>query len=199
MSFLLRRSSGKSKDGKQRRRTASGKDFTITKGTGSLQITRSNGRPASLYEASENATWESTVSAKLKDSLPEQEHKRQRVIFELIETEKSFIQDLWVMKSHFRKELETSKCITDKEITMIFSNLDDVIKTNELLYSKVVARRKDGKGVVKKIADIFVDMFGKSKGFNSYVEYCANQLPAQEMYNSLIRTNPQFLDVMKKM
>lgn len=148
------------------------------------------GRPSSVYEGEPDEVWEDTVSKKVLSKMDDTEKKRQRVIYELIQTEQAYLRDLIVMKNLFRQSLVDANALTQDQIFGLFCNLDDVIATNGEMYESLVSRRKAG--VVENIADVFVEMFA-GKRFDAYEQFCANQLPASELYTALKEKNPAFV------
>jgi Leucine-rich repeat (LRR) protein len=61
-------------------------------------------------------------------------NKRDRVISEIIETERKYIKDLLAIEDIYQLPLKTMKLFTDNEMDVLFSNIDDI--TN--LHSKLV-------------------------------------------------------------
>lgn len=179
------------------RRTSTGKQFNIRRNSeGNIIVTQTAGKPLNLSNPEQKyEKFEQLVSPEILESLDEKERKRQQVIFELIQTEGTYLQDLSVMKNLFRHELQLSGCISPEEIYKIFSNLDDIIETSSTLYEKLLGRRQNG--LVGRMADIFVDMFEQGK-LNSYVTFCANQLPASERYGFLMQQNQPFVEVIQR-
>ena len=50
-------------------------------------------------------------------------------------------------------------------------------------------------GIVENVGDIFVEMFSGNQ-FDVYEQFCANQLPASELYTALKAKSPEFVKVM---
>ena len=138
-------------------------------------------------------TWESTVSKKKIKALGERECKRQKVIHELIQTEQGYLGDLVVIKNLFRQSIQDADVLTKDEIFGLFCNLDEVIAANGELFERLVSQRKDG--VTDNVADVFLEMFAGQR-FDAYLQFCANQLPASELYGALKEKNAAFTKVM---
>eukprot|EP00041_Stephanoeca_diplocostata_P038032 m.1471369 g.1471369 ORF g.1471369 m.1471369 type:complete len:337 (-) comp25146_c0_seq10:4816-5826(-) len=140
--------------------------------------------------------WDDTVSPRLLASLSSREQQRQRVIFEVIKTEKDYLRDLCVIRDIFRDQLVASKCVTGDIVNNLFSNLDEVIATNEELYERLATLPYNGI-VTGCVADVFVDLFQRNR-FHSYLEFCANQLPASEQHAQLMQpgVNASYVDLM---
>lgn len=152
-------------------------------------------RPSSVYEATdgEDAKWEDTVPKKKLTKLDDKERKRQQVIHELLQTEQSYLRDLIVMKNLFRQSLQDADILTPDQIFGLFTNLDAIIAVNGELFESLASRREDG--IVENVGDIFVEMFSGNQ-FDVYEQFCANQLPASELYTALKAKSPEFVKVM---
>lgn len=64
--------------------------------------------------------------------LSKQEIKRQEVIFEIISTEADYIQDLETILELYIRPLQKSKLIRTKDMSIIFSNLEQVLPVNQV-------------------------------------------------------------------
>lgn len=102
------------------------------------------------------------MSPRLMASLSTREQQRQRVIFEVIKTERDYLRDLCVVRDIFRERLVVSKCVTDDVLASLFSNLDDVIATNQELYERFTALPYNGI-VTGCVANVFVDLFRRKR------------------------------------
>lgn len=155
-SFLRRKSSGSPK--KAQRRTSTGKVFLVDT-TGGTRA-----RPLSIISSTgeEVARWEDTVSKRLRDSLQPRERQRQRVIFEVVKTEQAYLRDLVLIRDLFRARLREAHCLPDETLYRLFSNLDDVIATNDELYRELVKLSHNGI-VTGCISSVFIEMFGAQR------------------------------------
>eukprot|EP00037_Helgoeca_nana_P034150 m.420728 g.420728 ORF g.420728 m.420728 type:complete len:632 (-) comp32778_c0_seq1:231-2126(-) len=185
MSFLRRKSMSKS--GKRVHRTSTGKEFPVGAGARPTSIISTNSGKA--------VTWEDCVPQPILETLLSRERQRQKVIFELTKTEGDYLNDLATLRDLFRASLVQSESIPLTKIAALFSNLDDVILTNEELFERLAKRPV--KGVVEGcVADIFIDVFSNDR-FDSYLDFCANQLPASELYGDLLKESPKFVEIMR--
>eukprot|EP00039_Didymoeca_costata_P033453 m.42405 g.42405 ORF g.42405 m.42405 type:complete len:631 (+) comp9879_c0_seq1:277-2169(+) len=185
MPFFKRLSKGKLKTS----------DGTIRRQLSKKNLARHDGRPSSVFDEQDLVHWESTVPDKVLKNLDNKEKKRQQVIFELMQTENAYIRDLLVIKQLFRQSLIDKNVLDANQIYGLFSNIDEIFSVNSELYETLLSRRKDG--VVENVADVFLDMFSGQR-FDAYESFCANQLPASELYSLLCEKNTEFDQVMKE-
>eukprot|EP00056_Hartaetosiga_gracilis_P002059 m.50499 g.50499 ORF g.50499 m.50499 type:complete len:615 (-) comp10888_c0_seq3:1782-3626(-) len=138
--------------------------------------------------------WSEIVDKKKASKMSSSEKKRQQVLYELFTTEKSYLRDLYVIKKLFQKSVALDNCCTDEEIQTLFGNLDEVLLVNGELYESLKSRRHDG--VCSHIGDIFISLLKESK-FDVYIEFCAGQTEAIELYEHLNRNNSEFSQTMR--
>ncbi|EDQ88061.1 uncharacterized protein MONBRDRAFT_32963 [Monosiga brevicollis MX1] len=139
-------------------------------------------------------TWETTVDAKVLARLSDLEISRQKVIYELIQTEQDYLRDLVIIRNLFRQPLVDQKVLSEQMITKIFSNLDELLAVNADLHERLIARRK--KGLVKNVGEVFLDML-KHRRFQAYVQFCTNQGPACKLVEKLRRQHKGFAAAMR--
>lgn len=123
--------------------------------------------------------WAETVSKEVYESVPERERKRQEVIFEIIATERQYVQDLDYLRTIWIQPLSTQHIIPpprrEEFVSKVFCNLLDILAINMRL-AEMLTRRQKHHSIVEYIGDIFAEMVQE---FEPYVKYGANQASAR--------------------
>jgi len=123
--------------------------------------------------------WAETVTREIYLSVPERERKRQEVIFEIIATERQYVQDLEYLRTIWIQPLSTQHIVPpprrEEFVSKVFCNLLDILSVNMRL-AEMLTRRQKHHSVVEYIGDIFAAMIQE---FDPYVKYGANQASAR--------------------
>ncbi|KAJ3116908.1 Myosin 10A, isoform D [Phlyctochytrium bullatum] len=147
--------------------------------------------------AESRKTWTDFVGgpeAVEKLQISKQERKRQDVIFEILSTERDYVEDLNIIIEVYIKQLRKTKVIRPKDMSVVFSNIEAMIPVNrELLKSLEARQAQSTNGVVEQIGDIFI---GVSDYLKMYTMYCSNHpyalMKLQSLRNS--KAVAKFLD-----
>eukprot|EP00730_Choanoeca_flexa_P005037 TRINITY_DN11866_c1_g11_i1.p1 TRINITY_DN11866_c1_g11~~TRINITY_DN11866_c1_g11_i1.p1 ORF type:complete len:1120 (+),score=308.76 TRINITY_DN11866_c1_g11_i1:214-3573(+) len=150
----------------------------------------------------EPAIWDDTVSdqglLKSLNKQNKQEVKRQRNIYELVQTEKGYLRHLHIMQQVFRRTLVEEKFLSPNQIYDLFCNVDDLISCNSTLAHALDARQQETAGrPVERIGDVFKSMFSLVK-LEAYAKFCANQKNAAQVYDRLLESNIHFNSTMAR-
>ncbi|KAI8852236.1 CNH domain-containing protein [Chytridium lagenaria] len=143
--------------------------------------------------------WWSTVAPKeIVESVSKSEEKRQNAIYDIIKTERNFVDELRGLHILYTKPLRSSNVIDEKRrdafMNTVFCNISDVLAVNTKLLQKLLNRQKEAH-IVEKIGDIFINI---SKEFHIYVEYCGNrEVSRYEIANEKAQ-NTKFRDFLAK-
>ncbi|KIL68468.1 hypothetical protein M378DRAFT_184914 [Amanita muscaria Koide BX008] len=156
-------------------------------GASSYDISRS-GSPAF------GSSWASLVDSSALEGMPTGERKRQEAIFELIITEEAYVRDLQLIVEIFYASM--MPMLSEKEVTVIFANIEDILLTNTTFLSSLEERQKDCRLYIDKIGDIFNKHL---PNMGVYVEYCANQATAAQVLQSLRETNHELADHLQQL
>ncbi|KAI8833753.1 hypothetical protein BC829DRAFT_407635 [Chytridium lagenaria] len=159
-----------------RSRTGSDRPKTKAKAKFSAEALRSGkgvsivGTPAEMKK-----TWaEFMGGAEVLDRLQisKQERKRQEVVFEILSTEKDYVDDLNIIIDVYIKPLKKTKLIRPKDMSVVFSNIEAIAPVNrELLKSFETRQSESPNNVVEQVGDIFI---GVSDYLKMYTMYCSN-------------------------
>ncbi|EGG14671.1 pleckstrin domain-containing protein [Cavenderia fasciculata] len=126
-------------------------------------------------------------------ALPPATDQRSRVVSEFIVTEADYIRDLEIMV-WLRKELvhqdEQSKNSSIDEINALFSNVEQLIMVNKMLYSEFCKPPPDTNDFGEAIAIALASM---SEFLKSYFVYCSNQTKALSTFTNLRGKNCSYL------
>jgi len=96
--------------------------------------------------------------------------KRQEVIYEMIDTEKDYVNDLSIIIELYIKPLRTNKIIPRTDANILFSNVEQLYGVNQELLSAFEKRQKENP-YVEEIGDIWLTMLEYLK---MYMLYCGN-------------------------
>ncbi|CAO3699306.1 unnamed protein product [Rhizopus microsporus] len=159
---------------------------------------KSHSREASqsymIAQQQEDRLWINTVPQSLLDTLTKDEKKRQENIFELIYTEKDFVDDLRYMKEYWIDPLldEKSEVTGNREnlVKTIFWNVMEVYQVNSKLSQALLERQSSNK-IVDKIGDI---MLSHVANFEPFVTYGAHQIIGKYAFETEKSTNPSFAE-----
>ncbi|KAJ3273942.1 Rho guanine nucleotide exchange factor 4 [Terramyces sp. JEL0728] len=100
-----------------------------------------------------------------KLGMTKNEIKRQEVIFEIITTEADYIQDLETLCELYIRPLQKSKLIRPKDMSIIFSNIEQVLPVNQELFRSLEKRQADNP-VINLVGEIFIRVeFGSGQLF----------------------------------
>ncbi|KAJ3188173.1 RHO1 GDP-GTP exchange protein 2 [Gaertneriomyces sp. JEL0708] len=156
------------------------------------QLQRSPSRTSLSDADAKGALWSTSVSKEIVDTVSNSERKRQEIIFEAIQTEREFVDDLELIKKVFIEPLRQGGIIdperADSFIQEVFLNIDEIHKINAELLRRLLARQKECP-VVEKIGDVFLSFANE---FEAYVEYGARQAYAKHTLDQERTANPEF-------
>lgn len=90
-----------------------------------------------------------------KLNLSKQEIKRQEVIFEIISTEFDYIEDLETILDVYIRPLRKSKLVSSKDMSIIFSNIEQFMPVNEELFRELEDKQVQNP-VVESVGENFL-------------------------------------------
>ncbi|RCH90712.1 hypothetical protein CU097_003149 [Rhizopus azygosporus] len=149
-------------------------------------------RPDNISENLELQTWSSTMDELELKAIPSEERQRQEAIFELIATERTYLNDLQLIVNVFYTD--SGKYLTQDERDVIFSNIDDLLLCNTSLLSDMETRQREQGNVVDKIGDIFLK---HAESLKCYSTFCRNQSYATKFLQKK-REEDQWFEVFLK-
>ncbi|KAJ3147126.1 Rho guanine nucleotide exchange factor 4 [Geranomyces michiganensis] len=96
--------------------------------------------------------------------------QRQEVVHEIVATEADYVEDLNTIINVFMNPMKRQKILKDREITIIFSNVEQLLPVNTQLKTMFEERVAQA-SVVEMIGDIFIRV---SDFLKMYTMYCRN-------------------------
>lgn len=116
-----------------------------------------------------------SVSLDILEAVTEKERKRQEAIFELLTSERHYVDSLKMVKELFFDPMEEQDVLTEEERSKVFVNWDELIKcSSELLNGFLVRLRMSGL-VVRCIGDVLMTQI---PNLTPYIRWCGCQLNA---------------------
>ncbi|CAG8557077.1 1263_t:CDS:10 [Ambispora leptoticha] len=144
--------------------------------------------PAAAGQRPPSQTWSSLMDLETVEALPKEERKRQEGIYELINTEQSYLRDLQMIVEVFYGPLQS--ILDAQELMTIFSNIEDILLCNTAILSDLEQRQRDEGFYVDSLGDILIKHVDSLR---CYVTYCGNQLNASKFLQKK-RTEDQRLE-----
>ncbi|PRP83849.1 calmodulin-binding protein [Planoprotostelium fungivorum] len=126
-------------------------------------------------------------------NLPPQIRKRNMVINEIINTERSYVEDLDIIIQIFLIPFKESKLLTDSVVYEIFSNVEALVGIHQDIAAQMEedARKSNGSG----LGDIFVK---KSDHLRFYSLFCSNQKRSTNIVDKLQLQNNKVKDLLRR-
>lgn len=158
------------------------------------RLERSNSQESLSEGPAVGSLWTDSVSKDVRESVPERERKRQEVIFEVISTERAFVQDLEYLRDFWMTPLRTLSIIPEfrreEFVRLVFGNVTEILAVNARV-AEQLARRQKQQPVIEQIGDIYLNMLPQ---FEPFVRYGANQLFGKVEFEREKAANPRFAE-----
>ncbi|KAI8985858.1 hypothetical protein BDB01DRAFT_786574 [Pilobolus umbonatus] len=145
-----------------------------------------------ISENLELLTWASTMDSLELEAIPPEERKRQEALYELISTERTYLNDLQMIINLFYTD--SGKYLTQDERDVVFSNIDDLLLCNTALLSDMESRQAERANVIDTLGDVFLK---HADSLNCYSRYCRNQSYATKFLQKK-REEDQWFEVFLK-
>ncbi|KAG0326928.1 RHO1 GDP-GTP exchange protein 2 [Dissophora globulifera] len=143
-------------------------------------------------EKKDQRLWITSVSKEVAEACSADEKKRQEVIFELIYTEKDFVNDLKYLNDKWITPIRNLELLPESRreafIDRVFYNIRDVYAVNSKLGESLL-KRQATYAVIPEIGDIFLEHV---VNFSPFVLYGANQIEAKYEFEHEKNTNNTF-------
>ncbi|KAG8238925.1 hypothetical protein J437_LFUL000762, partial [Ladona fulva] len=124
------------------------------------------------------------------------EKKRQGYIYELINTEQAYIDDMSIVHDAFEKPLLESCIITPEEVQKIFVNWREIIVCNYMFLRALRVRREmSANGIIRMIGDILCENLPR---MTAYIRFCSCQLSAASYLQKLTEESPEFKNLTRQ-
>ncbi|KAF8968660.1 RHO1 GDP-GTP exchange protein 2, partial [Entomortierella lignicola] len=147
---------------------------------------------SSSKEKKDQRLWITSVPKEVSDSVSADEKKRQEVIYELIYTEKDFVNDLKYLNDKWITPIRNLDLLPESRreafIDRVFYNINDVYAVNSKL-GDALLKRQQTYTVIPEIGDIFLEHV---VNFSPFVLYGANQIEAKYEFEHEKNINSAF-------
>ncbi|KAI7820058.1 CNH domain-containing protein [Gamsiella multidivaricata] len=147
---------------------------------------------SSSKEKKDQRLWITSVPKEISDACSLEEKKRQEVIFELIYTEKDFVNDLKYLNDKWITPIRNLDLLPESRreafIDRVFYNIKDVYAVNSKL-GEALLKRQQAYAVIPEVGDIFLEHV---VNFSPFVLYGANQIEAKYEFEHEKNTNSAF-------
>ncbi|ORX64662.1 Dbl homology domain-containing protein [Anaeromyces robustus] len=118
-----------------------------------------------------------------KDSI-----KRQEVIYEMIDTERDYVNDLSIIIEVYIEPLKSNNILSKKDLNTLFSNVEQIYGVNKELLS-LFEKRQQQNPYVDEIGDIWLTM---NEYLKMYLLYCSNYATALTKLENLKSSSKSF-------
>ncbi|RKP05708.1 hypothetical protein THASP1DRAFT_19459 [Thamnocephalis sphaerospora] len=162
-----------------------------------------SGSRSGLSGERKQTLWIESVPKEIADSVSKEEQKRQEIIYELIYTEKDFVDDLEILERLYMEPLRYANIIWDPAeletfIAQVFHNVAHIRQVSTPL-SQALLKRQEEKAVVEQIGDIFLHFVNT---FEPFVAYGAHQPYAKHHLDAAVQKYhelPRWLEQRERM
>ncbi|KAF8652812.1 hypothetical protein AX16_004163 [Volvariella volvacea WC 439] len=170
-------------NGSTRKLVISGPILQDGSGAGGAGSSR-NSSPSRAPSPALRMSWASLLDKNALQDIPVKERKRQEAIFELIETESAYVQDLQLIVEVFFSSM--LPMMTEKECIVIFANIEELLVVNTAFLSALQGRQKECRLYIDQIGDILDEHMREMEAYNIY---CVNQGNAIRVLKSMRDSN----------
>ncbi|CAL1716353.1 unnamed protein product [Somion occarium] len=146
----------------------------------------------SLPESDE--AWHRLVPPEAREVLDKKEVLRQSVIFEVIKSERDYVQDLELVKDVYISPLLNLPVISRSRLqgflSEVFYNLDEILAHHRRLLDQLFERQREQHPLIQSIADIILETSLQFR--QSYEAYIKHYPLAEARHRTELRRNPKY-------
>jgi len=150
----------------------------------------------SIAESNDNA-WSTTVGKNVLEKVDDHERKRQEVIYEFIQSEKEYVDDLISVTKLIKRPLSegiVSK-IDSGFVNIVFGNIEEILNCNAP-FSQALQNMQQKNSIIERLGDVTIEFV---KTFTSYIRYGEIQPLAKEVLQYHRNTNSSLENFLKEM
>ncbi|XP_065366729.1 uncharacterized protein RhoGEF2 isoform X2 [Calliphora vicina] len=148
------------------------------------------------------ADWSSNVAGEILAALTDAEKKRQEIINEIYQTERSHVRTLKLLKHLFLLPLQESTLLTPDHLMLLFPpSLSSLCDLHGAFEQKLKQRRLEHNYIVNSVGDLFAEMFDGQSGEELRefaAQFCARQQIALEALKEKRRKDEQLQKLLSK-
>ena len=155
------------------------------------ELLESGGGRRSRTPTMENFSWAKRVGEDVMKIIEKEDKKRQEAIYEYIETEKGFVDDIAMIMDGYVKPLKDNFILSEEEIEELFSNLPEILSVSSEISAKLTERQMSSNGLVDRIGDILLTQLPRYKHL---APFCSNISHAIGFVAAKKKKSPQFAE-----
>ncbi|XP_046849050.1 intersectin-1-like [Xenia sp. Carnegie-2017] len=149
-----------------------------------------------LTDLPKTTQWTGNWDRQLLDSMTSMERSRQNCIYELINSEQIYVDDMSLTLEVFYNPIAVSKLLDDNEINTIFVNWRELIFcSTKLLKAFLVRKKLNNEGLIYTIGDVLCEQLPR---LTPYIRFCSCQLKACRLLQNKIENVPEFKNLEKQ-
>ncbi|TCD69644.1 hypothetical protein EIP91_006871 [Steccherinum ochraceum] len=147
-------------------------------------------------QTNESKSWHNLVPDEMKSTVSDKERKRQSILFELIDGERVFVNDLKFIKTKLRDHLRARQDIIPDDdrreqfLDAVFPSIDQLIAYHRELLDKMHDIQYSQWPLIQSITEPILFMIRKAE--EVYVAYISNYPIAKDFVDRELKTNHRF-------
>jgi hypothetical protein len=151
---------------------------------------------SNTLKSNENA-WSTTVGKNVLEKVDDHERKRQEVIYEFIQSEKEYVDDLMAVIKLIKRPLSEGIVpkIDNGFVNVVFSNIEEIFGCNAP-FSQTLQNMQQKNSIIDRLGDITMEFV---KSFTCYIRYGEIQPLAKEVLQYHKNTNSALENFLKQM
>ncbi|XP_065648095.1 intersectin-2 isoform X6 [Hydra vulgaris] len=140
--------------------------------------------------------WSGSFDSTLLKSMSNEERQRQNHIYELINTEQDYMNDLSLTLEVFYNPMAESKMLNDHELHTVFINWKELIMCNmKFLKAMLVRKKMSATDKIEAIGDILIEQLPH---FSPYIRFCSCMSKACRLLQDKVEKDAEFKQFEKK-
>eukprot|EP00732_Lithocolla_globosa_P002147 Lithocolla_globosa_v1_NODE_1317_length_2675_cov_12.388168.p1 type:complete len:473 gc:universal NODE_1317_length_2675_cov_12.388168:251-1669(+) len=134
------------------------------------------------------------ASLEMVKNLSSQGIQYQKAAYELYFTERNYVSDLEVLVDVYMKQMDSKKILTFEKSNILFSNCEQLLRTNQQLLSGLSALRTPLSFCIPNVGKLMMNF---SQNFESYEKYVVNHPHSMLLFNKKKNKEP-FLSFLRE-
>jgi len=144
-----------------------------------LKSSLKDSKPNLVQDSEDDNAWSNTVGKNVLEKVDDHERKRQEVIYEFIQSEKEYVDDLLSVIKLIKRPLMEGAVpkIEPKFVEVVFSNMEEIFSANAPFSSRLQYIQQQN-SIVDRLGDVTLEFV---KNFTCYIKYGEMQPLAKEV------------------
>ncbi|OCH94369.1 hypothetical protein OBBRIDRAFT_141319 [Obba rivulosa] len=148
-------------------------------------------------DLSENdEVWHRLVPPEARDVLDKKEVQRQSVLFEIIKSERDYIEDLQLIKEVYIEPLINVQAVPEQRIrgfiSEVFYNFEKILAHHQRLEAALFARQREQHPLVQSLADVILQECIQPTFQRDYEDYIKHYPLAEERHRAELKRNTKY-------